>query len=421
MRKLLALVLCALCSGSVVFAQEDGADSETFKWQTSAGRYTDPSSFFPLHGYVDAVFAGPSADWNEPDPTQIGPPGQLLIPRTDESSYSFDAALFFGAELSQRTRLMIETHLVNDPSGAGAAGPAGFTFVLTEATVSWDLIDDYLTLSAGIFWSPFGKVNDDWLGAENLFTTIPRAAAAYPLHFNEKGMRFTGAHAFSETSGFNYVVAVGNGSRNFNLSGLRSFDENSNKNVSGRIGIFPGLGNDLDIGLSAAYGVLREDSTGVLDVNNPVPEVFEGEYSAFSLDATYKKSGVKLRGYWVTSTESLDPAHNVRSLDNLTRNGAMLEGSYRGELKKPFLGLGALIPKLRFDHLDKDAITLDNQLRGGTDPYSANVYSIGLSVIPVDNVTFDNFYLSLEYHIQEEIDGPDLDNNRLVFRLTGKF
>ena len=67
----------------------------------------------------------------------------------------------------------MEIHLVNSPSGTGAAGPGGLTLVLTEANAKFKLYKNYANIAAGIFWVPFGIHNNDWLGAQNLFTTIP--------------------------------------------------------------------------------------------------------------------------------------------------------------------------------------------------------------------------------------------------------
>ena len=96
--------------------------------------------------------------------------------------------------------------------------------------------------------------NQDWLGAQNNFSLIPRASGAYPVHYNERGVRLNGAFELGENMGLNYVVSVGNGVNNFNISGQRSSDTNNGKTVTGRVGFFPGIGMDLNIGISYMSG-----------------------------------------------------------------------------------------------------------------------------------------------------------------------
>ena len=425
MQRLRTILLCiigVLCTISTIQAQE----RSIFNWQTPAGRYTDPSSFFSLHGYVDAIYAGPSRDWDVNDPTQIGNPGQYLIPDTDNSSFSFDAALIFGAELSEHSRILVETHVVDNHSRSDQIALPGLPFVITEATVSWDVFKDYASVSGGIFWTPFGRVAEDWLGAENLFTTIPRAAGAFPLYFNEQGVRMNGAFEFSEKSAINYVVSIGNGTGNAYLSGRSGADQNENKNIMSRVGIFPGLSRDLELGVSWAAGVLsdsiRSGETGdaaTIFVGN------ENRYTAFSLDALFQKNGFRFRGYWITSTH--DPGLSElpgASVGDLKRNGLLGEVSYMKELGTPVLGIGALVPKFRFDGITRDAfpqLARNSPAFGVVNESSTNVYSMGLNLIPAENVSFKNLIISLEYHIQKEIDRRDLENNRLLVRLTGKF
>ena len=98
--------------------------AEPFRWESVAGAYLDPTSTFALHGYVNGLFASSSPDWTEPDPTRPGPPGQLLVPFTDVSSFQFDSGLVLSSQISPRTAILVEVHAVTDPSGRGAA-PAG--------------------------------------------------------------------------------------------------------------------------------------------------------------------------------------------------------------------------------------------------------------------------------------------------------
>lgn len=380
------------------------SDSD-YSWNTPAGGYNDPSSFFALHGFMNGVFAGPSSEWQIGDPSALGAPGQLFIPNTRKSSFNYDGALVFSSELSSKASLLIETHLVNDPSGTGQTGPAGFTFVLTEAAVSYKIAGDKLQLSAGIFWAPFGIVNTDWLSAENLFTTVPRAAGAFPLHYNEKGIRLNGAFVIGENAGLNYVFSVGNGTDSFDITGLNSFDNNSDKTTIARVGVFPGLGKALEVGISMANGVLGADNT---------PN--KRDFFAFGLDAKYQANNIGFRSYFITSTE--DRFGNLP--DDVNRNGFMAEAKYRIESAEPIAGMGALIPKVRFDYFKRDYFNAASP--NSLPEASASTVSLGFNVVPFENVTFNNLLFGVEYHIiSEGDDSPNLDNNRIVLRMTARF
>ena len=383
-----------------------------FRWKTAGGNYMDPTSFFSLHGYVDAVYAGKSRDWTAPDPVAPGMPGQVLIPNTPRSSFQYDAALFVGSELDARSRLMIEWHLVSDPGGRGAAGPGGNTIVMTEATASWDLVPQYLTMTGGLFWAPFATVNRDWLGAQNLFTVVPIASTAFPAHFNERGLRLDGAHAFTPSTAVNYVVSIGNGVENFDISGQTSYDRNEGKTTIGRIGFFPGLGRGLEIGGSFATGELR-DSTDLAKAPDD-PLRYRAQFRALGLDASYGKGPFTTRGYLLQSRESFDGAGRAPTTPGwLTRSGLVLEASYTLKAAALPFGIARVVPKARFDRARVEVI---NPGGVGKTQLRSTVYSVGLTVAPQDRMT-----LSVEYHIRREGDRLPLHNDRLVVRLTAEF
>jgi len=399
------------------FANEQGP-TNLFKWRSPGHQYVDSESifslspFFSLHGYIDGIFAGTSRDWTAPDPTQLGPPGQLLVPNTSHSGFQYDAAFFIGAEMSQRTRLISEIHLVSDPSGTGAAGPGGATFAVTEANVAFDIKPGILTLTTGLFWAPFGTVNKDWLGAQNLFSLIPRASGAFPSHLNDRGIRVNGAKSFSERAGMNYVLSIGNGVQAFDLSGQTSTDQNNNKTIIGRIGLFPGLGKRLDIGYSFASGKLRDkaDLTKVLTD----PSRYPADFVAHGLDTFFTHKGFMLRMYYIASKETLDSdlSTNLNPSD-LSRKGAMAEGSLNVPLKDFPLDLKAFVPKLRFDWVTIPTLTGNGS---STVDFKTAVSSIGFDIYPENH-----YYISFEYHIQDELTRPELSNNRFVARFTAEF
>jgi hypothetical protein len=417
----------------VTDASEESKDAASarslYVWRTAGGRYIDPLSVFSLHGYVDGVFAGPSRDWTVPDPTQIPMPGQLLVPNTGDSSFQFDLALFIASEISSRTRVMAELHLVSDPSGNGAAGPGGLTFALTETTASWDLVPGYLTLSGGLFWAPFGILNEHWLGAQNIFTLIPRASGAFPMHWNERGVRINGAHAFTDKTAINYVVSVGNGVHAFSIMGQPAFDLNAGKSVNARVGLFPGLGADLDIGASFHWGQLRDVPDQMLPIAEPMR--YPSTLTATGVDASFNRGGLLARSYYVFSLESFgDDQSGARKPFNVARHGVMGEVMYALTPPRPLWVVKTIAPKARLDFISVQQFQPRATEPGGHD--RALVSSLGFNIYPnqdyftdgdrpYDNFFLSNFYVSVEYHLATELNRVELSNNRFVSRITGRF
>lgn len=421
MKSFLRIALAFLLTVTIqpmLFAQDGdefdidlNTEETNYNWQTPAGKYLEPSSFFSLHGYVNGVYAGPSNEWTAPDPTQLAAPGQLLVPNTNKSSFQYDFAIIIGSELTERTRVAVEAHYVSDPSGRGAAGPGGITIAVTEATGSYDLIPKALTISAGIFWSPFGIVNKDWLGAQNNFSLLPRASGAYPVHYNERGLRLNGYFDLSDNSAINYVVSVGNGLSNYNISGQSSYDNNDNKTVTGRIGVFPGLGKDLEVGVSYMTGVLRDETDLTIpDVSNPLR--YESSTSAFGLDATYVLDNLSFHGYFISSTESLT-GDGTNSPEDINRMGYTGEILYVFETDLEYLK--GIRPKFRYDFIEVDQLAL-NGTALDKNTYDATTMSFGADIL-----ISDNFRFGFDYNITSEGGQNEIENDRFVGKLIAQF
>lgn len=385
-----------------------------YAWRTAGRRSAMPLSFVSLHGHVQGVFAAPSPDWVAPDPTQVGAPGQIRVPNTNTSSFLYDAALSVSTDASAQVRALLQLHLVSDPGGQGAAGPGGLTFAVTEASASWDLHESYATLSGGLFWSPFGIVNADWLGSQALFLLLPRASAAFPAHFNERGVRVDGALALGKGFGVNYVVSVGNGVSSFDIDGQSAFDLDNGKTATARVGIFPGLGPDLELGASFAAGTLRERG----DDTAPAGDArrYPGAFSAVGGDLAWLLGDLALRSYYIRSLESLGTTGGVSPPD-ITRQGFMAEASYRIGVTLPLGNVRAIVPKARFDWVSVDVLDAAGT---GVASMQTGVYSVGVDVRSGGAV---GAVLSLEYHVQDELEGfaAALDNDRFVARLLARF
>ena len=396
--KLLSLLLLVFYSTSTVYAQDIYEDK--YQWKIPGGKYIDPVSFFSLHGYVNAVYAGESPEWKQGNFNGIGMPGQVILPNTNTSSFNNDVALWLSSELSEKASVIMELHLVNNPSGVGAAGPGGITFVLTEANLRYKLIKNYLAVSAGTFWSVFGIQNQDWLGAQNLFTTIPLASGAYVTHYNERGLRLDGSFAKGDW-GLNYVFSVGNGFNAWDISGYNSFDSNNNKTINGRVSVFPGFGEHLNIGISYGQGLLFErDPSAASDTK----QFYDNSFKAFGADITAKWNDFGLRSYLIQSEEILINNQTEKIFPN---TGFMAELSFKqglGENSK----IDAVIPKIRFDQLDKSMF-----VEGTDDVYTTISFGLNFQIN-------SNFLLSLDHNwITEK--NFSLDNNRMVARVSANF
>ena len=386
-----------------LFAQSYQAQDlyeDRYQWQIPGGQYIDPVSFFSLHGYVNALYAGPSDQWKEGNFNGIGMPGQVLLPNSNVSSFNSDQALWIGSELNSRTSVIMELHLVSDPSGRGAAGPGGLTFVLTEANLRYSVIEQYLNLSAGTFWSVFGIQNQDWLGAQNLFSLIPLASGAYITHYNEKGIRLDGSADIGKW-GINYVASIGNGFNAYDISGYTSFDLNENKMFNSRISVFPGLEENLNIGFSVARGMLHKQD---LNADPSSKQFFNSDFQALGVDLTWIIQDLKLRSYLISSKEMLSSATDSRDLEAL---GAMAELSYNFDISGK-TRLKSISPKVRFDYLDKNEF-----IEAASDTYQ-NI-SIGANII-----LNESLIISADYNLMEESRNT-LTNNRFVLRFSANF
>ncbi len=395
------------------------ADAD-YAWRKVAGQYIDPTSSYSLHGYVDGVFAGKSGEWTSPDPTRPSAPGHLLVPNRNNAAFQYDAALILNSSLGSGA-VMIELHMVSNPSGTGTAGPGGLTIAATEVTASIDFHPTLFTVSGGLFWIPFGIVNRDWLGAEAMFTTLPRASAAFPTHWNERGVRINGAKALGNSAGINYVASVGNGVHSFAISGQPSADLDNAKTVVGRVGLFPGLGKRLELGYSFAYGKMRSTADTVKDALDTAR--YPSILSAHGADAVLKVGKLLASAYYIRSEEDLSAdMAGAAPPAALIRQGATAQVIY--DIPFEHLVFSAIAPKVRADWVSVQRLT---DPVGGKETLSSSGVSFGVNLYPhkqllrFDDYPFRALFVSLEYHVQRELDGVELDNDRFIARITGRF
>jgi hypothetical protein len=258
-----------------------------------------------------------------------------------------------------------------------------------------------------------------------MFSLIPRAAAAFPVHWNERGVRVDGAFSFSESTGLNYVASYGNGLEVPDITGQIGYNRNDSMAFVTRVGLFPGLGEALDLGFSFAHNPLREPGEPELARPLDDPRHYDAVIRALGLDANLRLGDATVRSYVIWSEEDLsatqpgeaDPADPQRL-------GFLLEGVYLWKLPRPVLAVGGLAPKVRFDLAEIDWL---RDLGGRVEAAKGYTVSFGLNIYPSSEIVesrsypYRNFFVSLEYNLLREQTGPELDNDRFVARITGRF
>ncbi len=405
-KRIIVLVL-SLVMSSVAMSQS--LYDDPYQWRIPGGKYIDPVSFFSLHGYVNALYAGPSKQWMEGSTNGLGYPGQMNIPLANSSSFGQDAALWIGSEIAEDVSVVLEIHLHKNGSGHHGEfeninpedARAYIGLFITEANVRVKLIKDYLSVSAGTFWSVFGIQNKDWLSAQNLFSTMPLASGAYLSHYNDIGVRFDGFLNKGDW-GVNYVVAVGNGYDEWSIDGFGHADINENKTINGRVSVFPGLGENLNIGLSYGQGLFAQYDHHNVDPN--AVGIYDHSFEAFGVDLTGKWKNLSLRSYYISSSEQYS---NDQEAFDLPNTGFMAELKYDFPMEGK-LGINSIIPKFRFDTLDKSEF-----IEEASDQYQS--LSAGINFEIKKNVVF-----AIDYNWFDEKYNK-LDNDRFIARITANF
>lgn len=394
------LLLLLFSCGARTEAQEAAAtpdstaierDPDLFKRRHASGQYVDPDSRFSLQGYVTGTFADFQEDFLKND---FGAPGQLLVPQTDKSSFQYDWAMFLGSKLSDNVRFVVETHFT--PKGDGDFHP---DIVTTEARVTWLPLRDKhaFRLSLGQYWAPFAGVNEDWFSAVNLFATVPFAARAFPLHYNERGVEAEGEFDLGGKRGFNYVVSLGNGVSGMTVADQKGIDANNNKTVMGRIGFFP-AGPSFELGLSGVKGDFREALASEFAASDP--RRYPASFSAGAADARFRRPSLELRAYAIRSTEELDGA------PNLDRWGTMAEGTVR--VARGVAAVREVWLKARWDLSRVETLAGPAQ--------KDQVFSVGINFKPARRTV-----LKIEGFFHEEKDQRSLRDNGVVAQFSASF
>ena len=210
------------------------------------------------------------------------------------------------------------------------------------------LLNDYISLGAGKFLTPFGQFPD------RLHAAWINKLPDFPLAFNEDegliafsqlGAEARGAIPIGPTK-LTYAVYVSNGPRLITDSqdgiGALEFDNftdiDHNKAVGGRVALLPLPG--LEAGYSVQYAQVNAPDTSANHAN----VLWQGLDASYVHDFDWLKGGVDVRGEWVWSRVSnltYDPTGELGfgplTYDN-RRNGGYAQITYRPyKIKQPII------------------------------------------------------------------------------------
>ncbi len=331
-------------------------------------------------------------------------PGPNALTGKNEGGFRNDAALFVVGEPFEGVGGVMEIHFVGDASDP----------VITEAKMTWDVLsadDGDLTLrfAGGRFWWPFGIHNGEWFSAINNFSLLsPTATEVVPAHYNEVGVMAEGELKVNDGLGLNYVAAIGNGVPGFglmdNVRGTGA-DTNSNRTITGRVGLLLRSAGDIEVGVSAASGELRSVADPDPDLVGSA-EAYEGEFSAFGPDLTLSWQALSLRYYYYSSSEDLKGVAAGEN-DSISRSGYTFEPIYTLTSERERFSSVSLM--LRYSMAEEE------NLQGQT--LTRSQLGIGVKT----KITAQ-FVGRAAYMVQGEDDAlPDMDNNAFTISFTNEF
>lgn len=396
------MLFITLALASPALAKDDVKGAEAVRRTTASGAYSDVASFFRMHGYVTLGFGHLGRELG----TEPYTSPQILVaglsPRTGRNAFGFknDAALFIEAEPFDGIGTIIEFHFVGN-----ALNP-----VLTEAKVTWDIVEPNgspigLRLVAGRYWWPFGAHDKEWFSAINRYGLIsPAAAETVPAHFNEVGILAEGEVLLADSSGFNWVVSVGNGAPSFEVVdnvNNTPFDYNEDRTLTTRLGYVHAREIEVRAGFSFSTGRLRSGFSGDYDPSDA--RSWPATFTAFGPDLTLGWDRLRLRSYLYLSTEKLDGA----AVSELGRLGFTVEPAYTYPMD--FRYLEAVTLHGRVSYASEETL-VDGELH-------RLQYGGGIEA----QVT-RSFRVRASYLVQvEQKDLPDFDNDAFSVSVSGEF
>ena len=225
------------------------------------------------------------------------------IPKTTFNDFGFSPMFLY--KLSDRLFFESEIEIKNDGTADNSAAVD-----LEYAKLSYTL-NKFMTIGAGKMLSPFGAYNERW--EPNHIERFPNA----PFRPDDGLLKddshlFWGAVMGMDVRGcipmgsakMNYVLYVCNGPKLHTEPGMGGMiqyenwnDNNSNKEIGGRIGILPFSNSSLELGLSGKYGIASNEGDPVY--KNIGAAAYAIDYS-FVKSIDEIKSNINIRGQFTS-------------------------------------------------------------------------------------------------------------------------
>jgi hypothetical protein len=279
------------------------------------------------------------------------------IPKTTFNDFGFSPMFLW--KLSDKFFFESEVEIKNDGTAGNSAA-----FDLEFAKLSYRL-NKYMTFGAGKMLSPFGAYNERW--EPNHIEKFPNA----PLRPDD-GVLLDDTHLFwgaimgvdlrggipLGSAKMNYAVYISNGPTlhtEKEMGGMLQYenwnDNNSNKEIGGRIGLLPFSNSSLEIGFSAKHGIAGNEgdplysnvsSTAIAFDLSYIKNIeaikstinFRGQYNSLSTskadyqltDNTTYTFDNKLKSYFAQFTirPSMAPVKFVKKLELMFRYGNVM-------------------------------------------------------------------------------------------------
>ena len=257
---------------------------------------------------------------------------------------------------------------------------------IDQAYVEW-AATDWLSLTAGRFYTPFGIERFVWYSPTNALVSRPEPMRQLiPGNFYANGVMAAGNFGVGESSAFTWELALSDGLGDLAASSRRGSrqtrDNNSNRALSGRLGFAP----IPHFELGTSYHQQRYSTDGDLGL----------DFLGFDLSGRFR--GFELRAEWV-------PIWSEAAPPDLRQEGYYTQLAYTFHRATTFLPAVSLVGRW-------DVVDLDRDITGNNDQ---ELFSFG-----VNTALYQHLRFKLEYRWISE-DGPARDNNTFLSQFVIDF
>lgn len=332
------------------------------------------SGYLPSHGWHEGMYYGSE---NLDIQLHAFVNAEYVDPEAGDSTFDTHHANFF-ITAGLRENLRAHTEFEFEHSGD--------TIEVDQAYLEW-APKDWLTLTAGRYYSPFGIERFVWYPPTNALVSRPEPLRQIvPGNFYANGLMLSGNLGAEARARFTYEVSLANGlgaDADTSRRGSRqNRDNNSDKALTARLGFSPNT--HLEFG--ASHHSQDYDDSDRLGLE------FTG------IDVAARWSGWEFRGEYVDATIETELED---TLGEVLRGADFEQDGWYGQLGYTYDWFRIWLPSLtlvtRFDSVDLDAAS-----RGAGD---RDLWSLGLNA-----AIYEHFRFKAEYRMIDE-EGPANDQN----------